>query len=115
MKYMMFVVADPERKVDETEADHGPTIEEWLDEVEGTRIIGERLRPPDDATTVRVSKGEVLISDGPFTETKEWIAGFDILECADLDEAIAIASRHPVARGGLLELRPFWPADDEDG
>ena len=65
-----------------------------------------------DATTVRVSKGEVLVSDGPFTESKEWIAGFDILECDDLDEAIAIAARHPLASGGKLELRPFWTMDE---
>jgi hypothetical protein len=50
----------------------------------------------------------VLVSDGPFTESKEWICGFDILECDDLDEAIAIAARHPQANGGKLELRPFW-------
>ena len=56
-------------------------------------------------------KGEVLITDGPFTESKEWIAGFDILECEDLDEAIEIASRHPMAREGRLELRPFWPME----
>ena len=73
--------------------------------------MGERLRPAEDATTVRVRKGEVLITDGPFTESKEWIAGFDILECEDLDEAIEIASRHPMARNGRLELRPFWPME----
>ena len=68
--------------------------------------------PVSDATTVRVSRGEVLVTDGPFTESKEWIAGFDILECDDLDEAIAIAARHPQANGGKLELRPFWPMDE---
>jgi hypothetical protein len=50
----------------------------------------------------------VLVSDGPFAETKEQIAGFDVLECADLDEAIEVASRHPVARIGTVEVRPFW-------
>jgi hypothetical protein len=54
----------------------------------------------------------VLVSDGPFSETKEWIAAFDILECANLDEAIAIASRHPQASGGKLELRPIWTDDN---
>ena len=60
----------------------------------------------------RVSRGQLLVTDGPFTESKEWIAGFDILECDDLDEAIAIAARHPQANGGKLELRPFW-TDEE--
>ena len=99
MKYMMFVVADPdaaaEAEAEGTESE--VTIDEWLAEVEGKRVAGDRLRPVDDATTVRVSKGEVLVSDGPFTESKDWIAGFDIIECADLDEAIAIAARHPQA------------------
>ena len=103
MKYMMFVVADPDAAA-EAEADGT--------ESEVRRVTGDRLRPVDDATTVRVSKGEVLVSDGPFTESKDWIAGFDIIECADLDEAIAIAARHPQAYGGKLELRPFWPINE---
>ena len=108
MKYMMFVISDPAIEA-EPEQD-GPTIEQWLDEVDGngTRVTGDRLRPVTDATMVRVSQGQVLVTDGPFTESKEWIAGFDILECKDLDEAIAIASRHPQAHGGKIELRPFW-------
>ena len=79
----------------------------------GKRLIGDRLRPVEDATTVRVRSGELLVTDGPFTESKEWIVGFDVLDCADLDEAIEIASKHPVARSGRLELRPFWPGEAE--
>ena len=110
MKYMMFVVADPDAAA-EAEANHNDlSIEEWLADVEGRgkRVTGNQLRDTSDATTVRVSQGQVLVSDGPFTESKEWICGFDILECDDLDEAIAIAARHPQANGGKLELRPFW-------
>ncbi len=51
----------------------------------------------------------MLVTDGPFAETREWIAGVDILECADLDEAIAVAADHEMARRGRIELRPFWP------
>ena len=54
----------------------------------------------------------MLVTDGPFSETKEWIAGFDILDCQNLDEAVAIAARHPQANGGKLELRPFWTEED---
>jgi hypothetical protein len=50
----------------------------------------------------------VLLSDGPFAETKEQIAGYDIIECEHLDEAIEVASRHPVARFGSIEVRPLW-------
>jgi hypothetical protein len=64
-----------------------------------------------DATTVRCRNGKVLVTDGPFAETKEWIGGFDLLECADLHEAIEVASKHPMARFGRIEIRPFWPED----
>jgi len=112
MKYMMFVIADP-NGVEEPNADR-PTIEEWVADVDGRgkRVTGERLRPTSDATTVQFTGGQVLVSDGPFVESKDWICGFDILECDDLDEAIAIAARHPMANGGKLELRPFWPLEE---
>lgn len=110
MKYMMFVATDPEPDLG-TESDDD--IEAWLTEVtrSGKRVTGDRLRPVEDATTVRVRSGELLITDGPFTEAREWIAGFDILDCEDLDEAIEIASKHPMARFGRIELRPFWPME----
>jgi hypothetical protein len=69
---------------------------------------GERLRPTTDATTVRVRDGEVLTSDGPFAETKEQMGGFYLVDCADLDEAIDIASKIPGARAGSIEVRPIW-------
>jgi hypothetical protein len=69
---------------------------------------GERLRPTTDATTVRVSSGEVLVSDGPFAETKEQMAGFYLIDCKDLDEAIEIASKLPAAQHGTVEVRPIW-------
>ena len=116
MRYMMFVVVDPAAAA-EAEADpreNELTTDEWVADVDGRgqRILGEVLRPPSDATTVRMSHGQVLVTDGPFTESKEWIAGFDILECEDLDEAIAIAARHTMANGGKIELRPFWTEED---
>jgi hypothetical protein len=66
------------------------------------------LRPTGDATSVKVRADDVLLSDGPFAETKEQVAGFDLVECADLDEAVEIARRHPVAKFGTVEVRPFW-------
>ena len=53
-------------------------------------------------------QGQLLVTDGPFAETKEWIGGFDLLECGDIAEAVAIASRHPMARFGRIEVRPVW-------
>jgi hypothetical protein len=112
MKYMMFVATDTEPEPD---SDAIPDIEQWIGSVQaaGKHVIGERLRPVDAATTVRVRKGELLVTDGAFAETKEWIAGFDVLECDNLDEAIEIASRHPMAYQGRIELRPFWPLGED--
>ena len=114
MRYMMFVIADPVAAAQAEPSEDDLTIEQWLAEVDGSgkRITGDALRPVSQAKTVRVSRGQVIVTDGPFAESKEWIAGFDILECQDLDEAIAIAARHPQANGGKLELRPFWTGDD---
>ncbi|MFF2493772.1 YciI family protein [Agromyces sp. NPDC058064] len=90
--------------------------EAWVTEMDGrgVRLFGEVLRGPEDATFVRRRDGEVLVADGPLTEAKEWIAGFDLLEVADLAEAIEVASKHPMARGGTLELRPLWPFDPHE-
>ena len=74
----------------------------------GVLVEGNRLRPVADATSVRMRDGEVIVLDGPFAETKEQIAGFDIIDCADLDEAMEIAAKHPTARLGTIEVRPFW-------
>jgi hypothetical protein len=73
-----------------------------------SRLDGDRLRPPSDATTVRVRRGEVLLTDGPFAETREVIGGYDLIDCADLDEAVAVAAKHPMARAGMIEIRPLW-------
>jgi hypothetical protein len=107
MRYVMFVCVDPEAERYLPEEDN---IAEWVDEMDRrkVRILGHRLKGVETATTVRRRKGKVLVTDGPFAETKEWIAGFDLLNCADLDEAIEIAAKHPMARFGRIELRPFW-------
>lgn len=82
----------------------------WAREMEARGVIlhdGAQLQPVSTATTVRTSGDEILVADGPFAETKEVILGYDVIECADLDEAIFAASRHPVAlNGGVVEVRP---------
>ncbi len=82
----------------------------WAEEMtrRGVLVSGEVLHPPDEATTVRVREGEVLRADGPFAETKEQIGGLSVIECANLDEAVAVAAAHPVARYGMVEVRPLW-------
>src|SRR3569833_682920 len=80
---------------------------EWAAEAErrGVRQGGTGLRPSAEAKTIRVRDGEVLLTDGPFAETKEQVGGYNILECADRSPALAVASRHPWAEVGTLELR----------
>jgi hypothetical protein len=75
----------------------------------GDRLLAmTRLRPTTTATTVRVRDGGVVIADGPFAETKEQIAGFLIVDCADQSEAIKVASEIPAAHYGSVEMRPVW-------
>ena len=113
MEIMMFVVADPE--VDAGEVDQ-QAVAEWdrVKAEQGVLKRAMRLRPADEAVTVRVRGGETIVTDGPFTESKEWIAGYDILEVDDLEQAVELAKGDLLARHGALELRPFWPLDGEE-
>ena len=116
MKYLFLVKSSPDSPYNDPDyvdpEDESP--ETWVEEhdASGARILGDRVRPAEDATTVRFRKGELLVTDGPFVEGKDYIAGFDVIEAADLDEAISIAAKHPVVRAGLIEIRPFWPFED---
>ncbi|MFG3288648.1 nuclear transport factor 2 family protein [Streptomyces sp. NPDC048179] len=106
MKYMLLVCGD-----DTADASGMAPVEPWVEEHgvrTGARLYGHRLRLPDTAVTVRVRDGEVLRTDGPFAETKEYVAGFDVVDCAGLEEAVRIAAQHPVATIGAMEVRPFW-------
>lgn len=110
MEYLLFIATDTEP--DEI-AEQPGEVQAWVEEGarRGIRKQGHRLRPVEDATTVRMRAGELLVTDGPFTESKEWIAGFDIVDVDNLDDAIDYVSRHPMARAGRIEIRPFWPSE----
>jgi hypothetical protein len=112
MKYLMLVTLDPERDTDDpgsTDLTGTLEVEDWVTKYDdaGVRLIGNQVRMAEDATSVRRRNGKVLVTDGPYAESREWIVGFDVLECADLDEAIKVAAEHPMAVGGRLELRAF--------
>ena len=119
MQYAMFVVVDPDAEPYVAAEDD---YAEWDADLERRGVLFDkrRLRPADEATTLRVRGGELIISDGPFTESKEWIAGFALLECADLDEAIGIAPHprhgplrtHRAATAGPAERGPARVRDD---
>lgn len=73
----------------------------------GVLVSNNGLAPSADATTVRVREGKNIITDGPFAETHEQLAGYYVLDCKDLDEAIAWAARVPTAQYGSVEVRPL--------
>jgi len=73
-----------------------------------TKLAGEALQPVASATSVRVRNGKTVVTDGPFAETKEQLGGVYVLECKDLDEAIAWAAKVPDAKNGTIEIRPIW-------
>ena len=85
-------------------------IQAWDLEMDrrGVRLDGRPLRPPADAVTVRVRDGEAAISHGPFAAAAEQMAAYELLDCADLDEAVGLASTHPMAAAGTIEVRPVW-------
>jgi hypothetical protein len=104
MKYLLLVYGEERlmRTVPDAEcADWGEKLQR-----EGKRIAAEALHPVHTATTVRVRDGAVSVTDGPFAETKEQLAGFYLVEAEDLDEAIRLASTLPPARIGSVEIRP---------
>ena len=115
MKYMLIHYIDAATLNAEEPEDPAETRERhaWDEEMDARGILvgGGVLQPPREATTLRVRNGEVLAVDGPFAETKEQIAGYSVLECGDLAEAIEISSRHPTARYGTFELRPYYAVD----
>jgi hypothetical protein len=81
----------------------------WAEEMDGrgVRLLGRPLDLPQTATTVRVHDGQMLVTDGPFVEAKEFIAGFGLFDCTDLDEAIEVAAKGPVSWFKAIEIRSF--------
>jgi hypothetical protein len=113
MRFLMLVCVDT---VPVPPSTGGMDVDEWVAKTEsdGVRLLGDRIQGESSATTVRVREEELLVTDGPFLETKEVLAGFDVLECRDREHAIEIAAAHPMARDGVIELRPFWDWDAEN-
>jgi hypothetical protein len=114
MKYIMIIAGNTDHSSDGVVAPDAlefmqREIPVWINEMNarGVRLFGRELDLPGTAATVRVRDGEALVTDGPFAETKEFMAGFDLLECADLDEAVEVAAKCPIARFNRVEVRPF--------
>jgi hypothetical protein len=114
-EYMVLVY---EEEVDPAvQAEHERELPVFVEMHRSLRAAGllvgvQRLHSVESATSVRVRGGETEITDGPFAVTKEVLAGYYILDCADLDEAIKQAARLPMARWATLEVRPMMPAEE---
>jgi hypothetical protein len=107
MKYLCLVYGE-ERAMESMDDRHCLAFDADV-RASGHCIASEALQPVATATTVRVRNGKVSITDGPFAETKEALAGFYLIEARDLNEAIQIASRIPPAQVGAIEVRPIRP------
>ncbi|HYX79732.1 MAG TPA: YciI family protein [Actinomycetota bacterium] len=112
MRYALLIYADedprdstPKEVVEQMYAEYDK-YGAWLQE-KGWMRGGEELASTKSATTVRVQEGKVVTIDGPFAETKEQLAGFFLIECDDLDQAIEAASKVPSAPFGSIEVRPL--------
>ncbi len=93
----------------EQRASIGAEVQAWVSEMEdrGVRLQGDILAPVDATATVCVRDSQVLVERGPRVEMAAPASGFNLLDCADRDEAIEVSAKHPIARFGVIELRPF--------
>jgi len=111
MRYALFVCSDESAELSEEQVQE--RLEAFMSfqadlEERGKLVTLQRLQPTGTATKVQKRGGGLVVADGPFAETREQIAGFYVLECADLDEALEIAARNPAAEFGTVEVRPVW-------
>ena len=108
MRYMLLIYGD-EQALSQTELEQCYRESAQLAHqihANGQYLATAPLYPTSTATSVRVREGKRLVTDGPFAETREQLGGYFLIEASDLDEAIAIADRIPMARRGTVEIRP---------
>jgi len=84
-------------------------------EARGVLVAADPLAPPRSATTLRERAGRLVTTDGPFAETREWLGGYFIVDCADLDEALRLAALCPTVATGAVEVRPLIPVPSRAG
>jgi hypothetical protein len=111
MKYLLALIGDESRYADRTPEQMQESMKQWdaftNAAIEaGVHLGGEGLQPSATATTVKIEEsGDHIVSDGPFAETKEQLGGYYLLDCKDLDDALAWAKKIPMP-GGTVEVRP---------
>jgi hypothetical protein len=113
MKYILLMYANPADAALNTPDDWKAEQTAWFTFMQEAKAAGvlvdnNGIAPGSNTTTVRVRSGKTLSTDGPFAETHEHLAGFSVIECKDLDEAIGWAAKVPSAKYGAIEVRPLW-------
>ena len=110
---MMFWVDETGAATAEESAATMAAVQSWVELMSQRGVLADKgaLRSVRDGRIVRVRDAEVLVSDGPYADTKEQIGGYGVIECASLDEAVRLAASHPLARSAAVEVRPFWLGD----
>ncbi len=113
MRYMLLICSDDKAAPPTPRAEMEAIVQghrRFADELQaaGKMVVGERLRPDGDASRIRVKAGHRQVMDGPFTETKEALGGFYLIECDTKQEAVEWAQKIPLREGGFIEVRPIW-------
>lgn len=110
MRFLMLVCRDESIPfAPEDRGAIGLQVQAWVSEMEqrGVRVQGDVLAGTEATRNVRVRGGEVEVDEGPRVEMAAPASGFNLLQCADVDEAIEVSAKHPIARYGIIELRPI--------
>ena len=112
MKYMLLLYTNGAEAPNYTAEEHQAAAKAWYAfgqeaEAAGVLISNNGLSPASDATTVRVRSGKTLVIDGPYAETHEQLAGYYLVDCRDMDDAIGWAAKFPSAGYGSIEIRPL--------
>jgi hypothetical protein len=114
MRYLLLICSDkstapppPQAEMEAMVRGHMRVSEELRQA--GKMVVSERLRPDGEASRVRFKAGQRQIMDGPFTETKEALGGFYLIECDTREEAVEWAKKLPLREGNFVEVRPIWP------
>lgn len=116
MQYLLLIYSNEKNDMNASEAEQGEIFRRYMEFSQhvkdiGVFVAGEALQPTSTATSVRVKDGKMLTTDGPFAETKEQLGGYYLLDCKDLDQAMALAAKIPAAENGVIEVRPIMTFD----
>ncbi len=113
MKYMVLMYNNPAEAPSYTPEEQKAAMQEWFAfnaeaQAAGVLLQYDGLAPVTQAKSLTVRNGETIITDGPFAETREQLGGFYMLDCKNIDEALAWAAKIPSAKTGIIEVRPDW-------